>query len=59
MTAAEHGCKEEPMLCIYSTHDSILIGLLCVLGLRQPTKWLEYGSALKLELREDNSMLPT
>jgi hypothetical protein len=47
---AGQGCKEEPMLCIYSAHDSTLIGLLCVLGLEQPVEWPEYGSALKLEL---------
>jgi acid phosphatase len=43
-----------PRLCIYSAHDSTLIGLLCVLQLERPTVWPEYGSALKVELlRED------
>mmetsp|Transcript_25932 Transcript_25932/g.40707 ORF Transcript_25932/g.40707 Transcript_25932/m.40707 type:complete len:464 (-) Transcript_25932:113-1504(-) len=45
---------EEPVLCIYSAHDSTLIGLLCVLQLEQPETWPEYGSYLKAELiRED------
>jgi acid phosphatase len=39
-----------PRLCIYSAHDSTLIGLLCVLQLERPTVWPEYGSALKVEL---------
>ena len=47
--------KEEPMLCIYSAHDSTLIGLLCVLGLEQPAEWPEYGSALKLELLREEA----
>jgi acid phosphatase len=43
-----------PRLCIYSAHDSTLIGLLCVLQLERPMVWPEYGSALKVELlRED------
>eukprot|EP00581_Thalassiosira_minuscula_P009332 CAMPEP_0183706208 /NCGR_PEP_ID=MMETSP0737-20130205/3097_1 /TAXON_ID=385413 /ORGANISM="Thalassiosira miniscula, Strain CCMP1093" /LENGTH=492 /DNA_ID=CAMNT_0025933559 /DNA_START=43 /DNA_END=1521 /DNA_ORIENTATION=- len=41
---------EEPWLCIYSAHDSTLIGLLCVLQLEQPAEWPEYGSAFKAEL---------
>lgn len=41
---------EEPWLCIYSAHDSTLIGLLCVFQLEQPAAWPEYGSALKIEL---------
>ena len=47
--------EEEPMLCIYSAHDSTLIGLLCVLGLEQPAEWPEYGSALKLELLQEEA----
>ncbi|KAL7471107.1 hypothetical protein ACHAXS_011411 [Conticribra weissflogii] len=43
-------CEEEPMLCIYSAHDSTLIGMLCILQLEQPTQWPEYGSYLKIEL---------
>lgn len=46
----EQDCIEEPLLCIYSAHDSTLIGLLCVLQLEQPAEWPEYGSALKVEL---------
>lgn len=49
-TAVERGREEEPMLCIYSAHDSTLIGLLCVLRLEKPVEWPEYGSALKVEL---------
>lgn len=41
---------EHPLLCIYSAHDSTLIGLLCVFRLEQPAAWPEYGSALKIEL---------
>ena len=44
---------EEPMLCIYSAHDSTLIGLLCVLQLEQPESWPEYGSYLKAELIQE------
>jgi len=44
---------EEPMLCIYSAHDSTLIGLLCVLQLEQPASWPEYGSYLKAELIQE------
>ena len=52
----EEDCIEEPWLCIYSAHDSTLIGLLCVLQLEQPAEWPEYGSALKVELiREEES----
>ena len=47
--------REGPMLCIYSAHDSTLIGLLCILGLEQPTEWPEYGSALKLELLREEA----
>jgi len=43
-------CEEEPLLCIYSAHDSTLIGMLCILQLEQPTEWPEYGSYLKIEL---------
>jgi acid phosphatase len=46
----EKAVEEEPMLRIYSAHDSTLIGLLCVLGLEKPIEWPEYGSALKVEL---------
>ncbi|KAL3827500.1 hypothetical protein ACHAXA_003769 [Cyclostephanos tholiformis] len=46
----KHEDEEEPMLRIYSAHDSTLIGLLCVLGLERPVEWPEYGSALKVEL---------
>ncbi|KAL7434393.1 hypothetical protein ACHAXH_005152, partial [Discostella pseudostelligera] len=46
---------EEPWLCIYSAHDSTLIGMLCVFQLEQPAAWPEYGSALKIELiREED-----
>eukprot|EP00579_Thalassiosira_antarctica_P008435 CAMPEP_0201898842 /NCGR_PEP_ID=MMETSP0902-20130614/49286_1 /ASSEMBLY_ACC=CAM_ASM_000551 /TAXON_ID=420261 /ORGANISM="Thalassiosira antarctica, Strain CCMP982" /LENGTH=473 /DNA_ID=CAMNT_0048432097 /DNA_START=36 /DNA_END=1457 /DNA_ORIENTATION=+ len=56
----EQECIEEPWLCIYSAHDSTLIGLLCVLQLEQPVEWPEYGSALKVELiREENELQPT
>ena len=44
---------EEPLLCIYSAHDSTLIGLLCVLQLEQPAEWPEYGSYLKAELIQE------
>lgn len=45
---------EEPLLCIYSAHDSTLIGLLCVLQLEQPETWPEYGSYLKAELIQED-----
>jgi hypothetical protein len=45
---------EEPMLCIYSAHDSTLIGLLCVLQLEQPAEWPEYGSYLKVDLIQED-----
>lgn len=54
----EKDCIEEPWLCIYSAHDSTLIGMLCVLQLEQPAEWPEYASALKVELireEEDDS----
>ena len=37
-------------LCIYSCHDSSLIGLMCAFRLEQPSVWPEYGSYLKVEL---------
>ncbi|KAL7553641.1 hypothetical protein ACHAWF_016948 [Thalassiosira exigua] len=46
---------EEPWLCLYSAHDSTLIGLLCVLQLEQPARWPEYGSALRAELIQEES----
>eukprot|EP00580_Thalassiosira_gravida_P018585 CAMPEP_0201661860 /NCGR_PEP_ID=MMETSP0494-20130426/4104_1 /ASSEMBLY_ACC=CAM_ASM_000839 /TAXON_ID=420259 /ORGANISM="Thalassiosira gravida, Strain GMp14c1" /LENGTH=481 /DNA_ID=CAMNT_0048140081 /DNA_START=87 /DNA_END=1532 /DNA_ORIENTATION=+ len=56
----EQECIEEPWLCIYSAHDSTLIGLLCVLQLEQPAEWPEYGSALKVELiGEEDGDRPT
>eukprot|EP00584_Thalassiosira_punctigera_P007825 CAMPEP_0172533924 /NCGR_PEP_ID=MMETSP1067-20121228/6470_1 /TAXON_ID=265564 ORGANISM="Thalassiosira punctigera, Strain Tpunct2005C2" /NCGR_SAMPLE_ID=MMETSP1067 /ASSEMBLY_ACC=CAM_ASM_000444 /LENGTH=478 /DNA_ID=CAMNT_0013318643 /DNA_START=23 /DNA_END=1459 /DNA_ORIENTATION=+ len=59
--AYERDCAEEPWLCIYSAHDSTLIGLLCVLQLEQPAEWPEYGSALKVELigEEEDGSHPT
>lgn len=41
---------KEPVLHIYSCHDSSLIGLICALKLEQPAEWPEYGSFLKVEL---------
>ncbi|KAL3770753.1 hypothetical protein ACHAWU_009660 [Discostella pseudostelligera] len=46
----ESNSIEDPWLCIYSAHDSTLIGMLCVFQLEQPAAWPEYGSALKIEL---------
>ena len=46
-------CNEGPYLCIYSAHDSTLIGLLCILQLEQPAVWPEYASYLKIELIEE------
>jgi len=43
---------DEPIMHIYSCHDSSLIGLICALKLEQPAKWPEYGSFLKVELFE-------
>jgi len=51
--------SEEPGLCLYSAHDSTLIGLLCVLQLEHPAEWPEYGSFLKIELlREEDEAQP-
>ena len=49
----EEKCAEEPWLCIFSAHDSTLIGLLCILQLEMPSVWPEYGSALKVELIQE------
>ena len=49
----EEECVEEPWLCIYSAHDSTLIGLLCVLQLSMPSVWPEYGSSIKIELIQE------
>jgi len=42
----------DPLLYIYSGHDSSLIGFLCAFRLEQPAKWPEYGSYIKVELFE-------
>jgi len=42
----------EPVLTLYSAHDSTLIGLMCALKLEQPVEWPEYGSFLMMELLE-------
>ncbi|KAL9184513.1 hypothetical protein ACHAXT_012483 [Thalassiosira profunda] len=56
----EQECVEEPWLCIFSAHDSTLIGALCIFQLEMPSKWPEYGSALKVELiREEDESQPT
>jgi acid phosphatase len=45
----------EPILTIYSAHDSSLIALMCAFRLEQPSVWPEYGSYLKMELLEVTS----
>ena len=52
-TKIEDKCAEEPRFCIFSAHDSTLIGLLCILQLEMPSVWPEYGSALKVELIQE------
>jgi len=42
--------SDDPVLYIYSCHDSSLIGLMCAFRLEQPAEWPEYGSFLKVEL---------
>lgn len=49
---AMHQHETEPPVIIYSAHDSTLIGLLCGFRLEQPSVWPEYGSYLKMELLE-------
>mmetsp|Transcript_25065 Transcript_25065/g.54654 ORF Transcript_25065/g.54654 Transcript_25065/m.54654 type:complete len:483 (+) Transcript_25065:133-1581(+) len=44
--------EDEPLLHIYSAHDSTLIGLLCAFHLQQPSQWPEYASFIKVELIE-------
>ena len=48
-------CNEGPYLCIYSAHDSTLIGLISILQLEQPARWPEYASYLKMELIEEEN----
>jgi acid phosphatase len=45
-----NGSSDDPILYIYSCHDSSLIGLMCAFRLEQPAEWPEYGSFLKVEL---------
>ena len=47
-----HNHDTEPPVIIYSAHDSTLIGLMCGFRLEQPSVWPEYGSYLKMELLE-------
>lgn len=42
----------EPLMTLYSAHDSTLIGLLCAFKLERPVAWPEYGSFLTMELLE-------
>ena len=42
--------SDDPVLYIYSCHDSSLIGLMCAFRLEQPAEWPDYGSFLKVEL---------
>jgi acid phosphatase len=44
--------SEEPLLTLWSAHDSTLIGMLCIYRLEQPTEWPEYASYLIMELLE-------
>ena len=49
---AMHHYEKEPPVIVYSAHDSTLIGLLCGFRLEQPSVWPEYGSYIKIELLE-------
>ena len=51
--------KDEPLLHIFSAHDSTLIGLLCAFHLQQPSQWPEYASFIKIELVEVEDMEPS
>lgn len=42
--------RTEPLMTIWSAHDSTLIGLICAYRLEQPNQWPEYASYLVLEL---------
>lgn len=50
--------NDDPVLHIYSCHDSSLIGLMCAFRLEQPAEWPEYGSFLKVELFKAESSSP-
>jgi Histidine phosphatase superfamily (branch 2) len=46
----EDAVDNEPVMSLWSAHDSTLISLMCLFRLEQPAIWPEYGSYLMIEL---------
>jgi hypothetical protein len=49
----EESKHEEPVMHIWSAHDSTLICLMCAFRLEQPAVWPEYASYLMIERLDD------
>ena len=49
---------DEPLLQVFSAHDSTLMGLICAFHLENPSQWLHYASYIKVELIEVEDMSP-
>lgn len=43
---------DEPLLHVFSAHDSTLMGLICAFHLENPSQWPHYASYIKVELIE-------
>eukprot|EP00563_Minutocellus_polymorphus_P001952 CAMPEP_0181035726 /NCGR_PEP_ID=MMETSP1070-20121207/8474_1 /TAXON_ID=265543 /ORGANISM="Minutocellus polymorphus, Strain NH13" /LENGTH=489 /DNA_ID=CAMNT_0023113299 /DNA_START=61 /DNA_END=1530 /DNA_ORIENTATION=- len=50
---------DEPLLHVFSAHDSTLMGLICAFHLQQPSQWPHYASYIKVELIEVEDMHPS
>jgi len=50
---------DEPLLHVFSAHDSTLMGLICAFHLQQPSQWPHYASYIKVELFEVDDMNPS
>ena len=49
---------DEPLLRVFSAHDSTLMGLICAFHLENPSQWPHYASYIKVELIEVEDMSP-
>ena len=50
---------DEPLLHVFSAHDSTLMGLICAFHLENPSQWPHYASYIKVELIEVEQMDPS
>jgi hypothetical protein len=58
-TTSDSMNHNEPVMHIWSAHDSTLICLMCAFRLEQPAVWPEYASYLLIERLDDPDIVPT